>query len=180
MHDIHTPFPGLLLVRPDPERDAPFAFAWFKSPYGKETLLLMGNAEHAINVPTLEQEGDRIREFLQLEKTNKQLTWMIRYNDQTIGAVWIELVDSEHVASPAVHIMIGDKSYRGKGIGKTVIEEMIRYAKEILKANTLHSRYLVNNVGIAHLMQALGFIKDGQPYKDTGGLEFQNIMLDLS
>lgn len=43
---------------------------------------------------------------------------MIRANDKTLGTVWIELEPTEYLAVPAVHIMIGDIDYRGRGIGK--------------------------------------------------------------
>src|SRR5262245_20365468 len=145
MYDIQTSIDDLMLTRPNPKRDAPFALSWFEMPYGKETLLLMGNPEHKLSTPTLKKETDRIQEFLKLEKENKQLTWMIRYNDKTVGAVWLELHDTEHVKSPAFHIMIGDKNYRGKGFGRAVIQTMINYVKDILKADTLYSRHLVSN-----------------------------------
>ena len=178
MKDIKTPLNELILTRPDP--DALFALSWFEAPYGKETLILMGNPEHRINTPNLKEETDRVYEFLKLEKENKQLTWMIRYDDKTIGAVWLELDDTEHLKSPAFHIMIGDKNYRGKGFGRVIMQEMIDYTKNVLKAETLYSRHLVSNKGIAHLNESFGFIKDGKPYKDTDELEFQNIKLKFS
>jgi RimJ/RimL family protein N-acetyltransferase len=179
MHDIKTSVKDLVLTRPDPDRDASFALGWFESPYGKETLLLMGNTEVNLNTPSIEQETDRINDFLKLEKENKQLTWMIRYDDRTIGAVWLELQDTDHVKSPAFHIMIGDKNYRGKGFGKAIIQEMITYTKDTLKSTVLYSRYLTSNSGIAHVTKSFGFIDDGNPYRDNDGLEFQNIKRDL-
>jgi len=179
MKDILTQLEGLILVRPDPIRDAPFALSWFESSHGKETLLLMGNTENAIGVPTLSGETATLKEFIQLEKEHRQLTWMIRYNNKTIGAVWLELEDTKYVKSPAFHIMIGDKSYRGQGIGSAVIQEMIRYAQDTLKAKTLYSRHLTSNQAIAHLVASFGFANDGPAYIDDDGLEFQNIILTL-
>ncbi len=179
MTSPQTPLPRLTLVRPDPDRDAPFALGWFQSDYGKDTLLRMGNPAHKITAPTLEGETRTIREFLELEKSGQQLTWAIRYDNKTIGAVWLELVATPHLRAPAFHIMIGDPSYRGKGIGKIVMREMIRYARDVLKAKTLYSRHLTSNTAITHLNQSVGFVKDGTPYTDEDGLEFQNIKLDL-
>jgi RimJ/RimL family protein N-acetyltransferase len=139
----------------------------------------MGNPEHKIAIPTLKEEEERIQSFLKLEKENKQLTWMLRYDDTTIGAVWLELNDMEYVKSPAVHIMIGDRNYRGQGFGKVIMQEMINYAKNTLKAKVLYSRRLVTNERIAHLSESLGFVKDGEPYIDADGLEFQNIKLQF-
>lgn len=179
MHDIQTSTNGLLLTRPDPDRDAPFAFDWFESPHGKETLLLMGNSAHKIKAPSLNEETSRIHDFLRLEKENKQLTWTIRYDGKTIGAVWLELQDTDNVKAPAFHIMIGDKSYRGKGFGRAIMQEMITYTKDILKSKVLYSRHLTSNSGIAHLNDTFGFVTDGAPYKDSDGLEFQNVKLEF-
>lgn len=44
---------NLELLKPDIERDAPFALSWFVRPEGKDTLLRMGNAEHEIPEPSL-------------------------------------------------------------------------------------------------------------------------------
>lgn len=179
MKDIQTPIDGLALVRPDPSRDALFALSWFESPHGRETLILMGNPPYKITTPTLKEEIDRVHEFLKLEKEGKQLTWMIRYDNQTIGAVWLELQDTDNVKSPAFHIMIGDKSYRGKGFGRVIMQAMINYVKDTLKSKVLYSRHLTNNSGIAHLSDSLGFVNDGPPYKDSDELEFQNIKLEF-
>jgi RimJ/RimL family protein N-acetyltransferase len=179
MHDIRTSIENLTLTRPIPDRDASFALDWFESPYGKETLLLMGNVESKLRTPSIREETDRINNFLRLEKENKQLTWMIRYNNKTIGAVWLELQDTDYVKSPAFHIMIGDKSYRGKGFGKAIMQEMITHTKNILKSRVLYSRHLTSNLGIAHLNSAFGFMNDGEPYQDNDGLEFQNVKLEF-
>jgi RimJ/RimL family protein N-acetyltransferase len=179
MNDIQTSISGLTLIRPDADRDASFALSWFEPPHGKETLILMGNPEHKITTPTLKEETDRIHEFLKLKKENRQLTWMIRYDDKTIGAVWLGLSDTEYVKSPAFHIMIGAKSYRGRGFGRAIMQEMINYAKNILKTKNLYSRHLVSNEGITRLNKSLGFVKDGETYIDTDGLEFQNIRLEF-
>jgi len=60
--------PDLELVPPDPDRDAYFALAWFDSPYGKDTLLKMGNSESEIKKPSLEGEKKTLEEFIQLER----------------------------------------------------------------------------------------------------------------
>jgi RimJ/RimL family protein N-acetyltransferase len=180
MNTVQTSVHGLILAAPDVGRDAPFALSWFESPSGKETLLLMGNVEHEISIPSLKEEADRINDFLVLEKQHEQLTWMILYEDKTIGAVWLELEGTDHLNAPAVHIMIGDKDYRSRGFGKVIMQEMINYARNNLEAKVLYSRYLVSNEKIAHLTATLGFTKDGAMYKDGDGLEFQNITLTLS
>lgn len=99
---------------PDIERDASFAFDWFNKPEGKETLLSMGNAEHEIVVPTLEGERQTIKDFIDLEVNNKQITRMISVDNKTIGAVWIELIENHGIKPPSIRIIIGIRCKRDK------------------------------------------------------------------
>lgn len=168
----------LELVPPNPDRDAPFALAWFDSPHGKDTLLKMGNSESEIETPTLDGEKSTLEEFIQLERDNKQITRMIQLHGKTIGAVWIELEDTEYVKAPALHIMIGDPNSRGTGIGKKVMETMIHYAQTELQADLIYSRHLVSNHIISKLNSHLGFKNDGDSYAEKSGLVFQNVKLE--
>lgn len=167
------------MAEPDPERDAPFALNWFLAPEGKRTLLSMGNPEHSIKSPTLEGEKETIRSFLELEKSGKQLTWMMRIDDKTIGAAWIELEQHGTVRAPSIHLMIGDVAYRGRGIGKGVMHFMTDYARSVLGADYVYSRNLVNNKKIAHINKTLGLVNDGEPYSDEDGLVWQNTKMKL-
>jgi RimJ/RimL family protein N-acetyltransferase len=179
MRDLKTEIPSLMLVKPNPERDAPFAYGWFSSDDGKETLLLMGNAEKKIKPSSIESEMQTLNKFLQLEKDRKQITWMMRYGDKTIGAVWIELVDTPEVKAPAVHIMIGDKSYRGNGIGGKVIDQVVKFAKKDLKIDGLYSRHLSRNTAAKILLDSFGFINDGEAYYDKNDLLWQNVYMRI-
>ena len=173
---MKTSLDGLTLERPVPDRDAPFALSWFQASYGYDTLRLMGNAEHEIDTPSLEGEKETIREFLKLEKKGRQITWMLRYEDKTIGAAWIELKKNHGVVPPSVHIMIGDAPYRGRGIGQAALESMVAYAEQVLEAEAVYSRHLASNTVIASLGSGLGFVNDGDAYVDSNGLEWQNTM----
>lgn len=168
----------LELVLPNSDRDAPVALAWFDAPHGKDTLLKMGNTESEIETSTLEGETSTLEEFLQLERDNKQITRMIQLKGKTVGAVWIELQDTDYVKAPALHIMIGDPSSRGMGIGKLVMKTMINYAQKELYAKVVYGRHLVSNDVISKVNDYLGFEKDGDPYTDKSGFTFQNIKLE--
>ena len=180
MHKLATTVDGLELVAPIPERDAPFAVEWFSSPSGRETLLLMGNAPEDISPPTLKGETKTIEEFLQLEQEGKQLSWMIRYDDKTLGAAWIELTENHGVQPPSIHIMIGDKSYRGRGIGKATMQALIDYINNETHYGTIYTRHLKNNVVVEAMNRSLGFKNDGRPYIDENGLEWQKIIMHLT
>lgn len=171
--------PEVTLVSPDPQRDAPFAYNWFESEHGRETLLLMGNSEKEIGTTTLQQQTEVFENFLILEKQVKQLTWSIRYNNITIGVVWIELVDTFDLSSPAIHIMIGDKKYRRQGIGKMVFNEAIQYIIRNLRERHIYSRHLVTNSDVAGLLKSIGFRDDGDTYYDHNNLQWQNVCFDI-
>ena len=179
MSIVRISIDGLLLVDPDPIRDAPFALSWFKAPYGRETLLLMGNAEHEISVPSLTGEIQTLEKFIDLKERNEQLTWMLQVDNKTIGAAWIELVENHGVHSPSVHLMIGDKEYRGRGIGKATMAALIEHIKKNIKTSVIYSRHLKSNIVVSTMNQSLGFLNDGDSYIDENGLEWQNVKLAI-
>lgn len=178
MYSMKTTRPDIQLLPPDVQRDAPFAHSWLSSPEGKDTLLSMGNAESEIVPSTLEGEAETLRGFIMLEKNGKRITRMIIADGATIGAVWIELAESHGVSPPSVHIMIGDPSYRGKGIGRAVMHAAIAYTFEELGCVVVYSRHLVSNAAIDKLNKGLGFADDGEPYTDNNHLAWQNVKLE--
>ena len=178
MSDVTTVIPKLILTKPVPDRDAIFALGWFNSKDGRDTLLKMGNTPQEISTPSLEEERTTIAEFLTLESEGKQKTWMIRHGEVTIGAAWVDLIKNHGVNAPSIHLMIGNSSYRGKGIGRATMNAMITYLKN--NGNTIvYSRHLINNEVIDGLSRSLGFVTDGLAYIDENGLEWQNIRLSL-
>ncbi len=176
---MQTDNPSIRLLPPDIDRDVPFALSWFQRPEGHATLLSMGNAEHEIAPSTTESETAIIGEFIKFEKQQKQITRMIVVDDMTIGVVWIELEENHNVRPPSIHIMIGNPDYRGKGIGKSVMQAAINYIKNTLHLDTIYSRHLVDNIAVANLNESVGFEKDGLAYTDNNGLVWQNIKIDI-
>lgn len=176
---MYTNDPTISLLPPDIDRDMPFALSWFQRPEGHATLLSMGNAEHEIEPSTIESETAILREFIELEEQQKQITRMIIVDHMTIGVVWIELQENHSVQPPSIHIMIGNPDYRGKGIGKSVMQAAIDYIRNTLHLNTIYSRHLANNTAVANLNQSLGFEKVGSPYTDSNGLVWQSIKMNL-
>jgi RimJ/RimL family protein N-acetyltransferase len=180
MKNMQSNRPDIQLLVPDAERDASFALSWFERPEGHATLLSMGNAEDEIEPSTLEGEKATLREFLDLEKDNKQMTRMIVVDGKTIGAVWIELFENHGVKPPSIHIMIGNPEYRGKGIGASVMQSAVDYVKDVLHAPAIYTRHLASNTIVSNMNKGLGFVEDGEPYADENGLTWQPIKLELS
>lgn len=169
IHDLH-------LVQPDVERDAPIAVEWLSGKTGEETLLAMGMPPNKISEPSLEAEKERVQGFLQKDN---QLNWMIRFKDRIVGAVWVDLEHSSHIEAPSLHIMIGDTTVRGQGVGLETCVTVIQYLKREREAMAVFSRHLTSNKESAQLLLQAGFAKDGNPYKDEDGLEWQNLSKGL-
>jgi len=163
-------------VEPNIDRDAPFAFAWFDRPEGKQTLLSMGNAENEITSPTLEGEIETLKSFISMEAEGTQTTRMIRIDNKTVGAVWVEWSENHDVQPPSIHVLVGDPAYRGKGVGTAALKKAIEMVYEQKPSTNIYSRHLASNAPIANLMKGLGFIQDGGLYTDANGLQWQNIV----
>ncbi|MCA9344038.1 GNAT family N-acetyltransferase [Candidatus Saccharibacteria bacterium] len=171
---LETNNPHLKLIEPDIERDAANGIKWLEGDMGRTTLRLMGVADEHNKPTTLEAEKERVNDFLTRQD---QLNWMIEYQGKVVGSVWVDLEASDFLASPSVHIMIGDLDMRGKGVGLASVSTIIEY----LKSNgekTIYSRYVTTNEVSEHLLSKLGFEPLGEPYND-GDLLFQNVSLDL-
>ncbi|MBI1856836.1 GNAT family N-acetyltransferase [Candidatus Saccharibacteria bacterium] len=171
---LETNNPDLKLVEPDIERDALNGVKWLEGDMGRATLQLMGVADEHNKPTTLDEEKERVNDFLTRQD---QLNWMIEYRGKVVGSVWVDLEASDFLASPSVHVMIGDPDMRGKGVGLASVSSVIDYLKDGGE-KTVYSRYITTNIGSEHLLSKLGFENLGEPYSD-GDLLFQNMKLEL-
>jgi RimJ/RimL family protein N-acetyltransferase len=170
--ELHTNNPDIHLIEPDVERDAALGVQWFEGKLGRNTLSLMGVSD-ADNKPTsLEQEKERVKDFIE---NDSQLNWMISYEDKVVGSIWVDLKPSEYLQSPSVHIMIGNPEARGKGIGLSTTAAVVEHLQK-QGYTQVYSRYITNNEGSKNLLAKLGFHELGTPYTDEDNLEFQNVV----
>jgi len=169
-------FPKPELVAPNVERDAPLSLEWINGEEGRETLLKMGNTPDSISTTTLEAEQQRVRDFLE---SDSQRHWMIKAGEKVVGATWVDLEPSEYLPAPAVHIMIGDPSVRGQGVGPASVEAVINLLREEGEHEVLYSRHLMSNEPAARLLAKLGFEDYDELYQDADGLVWQNMRLRL-
>jgi hypothetical protein len=177
METLNTHFPDLELIQPDIERDAPISLEWLEGEMGRNTLRLMGNSDEQNKPSTLEAEKERVKGFLE---SNDQLTWMIKFHEKIVGTVWVNLNANEYLPEPSIHIMIGDPTCRGLGIGLNTIQSVIEYLRTDDRFETLYSRHLVNNKIADSLLSTVGFEDLGKEYQDADGLAWQNEKLNLS
>lgn len=170
---LDTDNPRVKLVYPDIERDAPLGVIWLEGETGRHTLKLMGVAD-ADNKPTdIVRERERVGNFIH---GPNQLNWMIEFDGQVVGYIWVDLTPNKYLNSPSVHIMIGDPHARGAGIGSVSVKAVIDYLSQA-GHKKIYSRYLLINTGSSKLLHGMGFQQDGPPYKDADNLEFQNVVL---
>lgn len=172
---LETPNPLVHLIEPDIERDAQLGVQWLEGEIGYNTLSLMGVAEKDNHESTLDKERERIKDFI--EKSD-QINWMIQLDEKVVGSIWVDLKPSHELPSPSVHIMIGDTTARGRGVGNASTKAVIDYLQK--QGNeAIFSRTLVKNSVAANLLRENGFEPLGGIYVDKDGLEWQNARLDL-
>lgn len=95
-------------------------------------------------------------------------------DDIPCGIANLYLQPYQKLAHHALFVIVVDEKHRGKGIGKKLILELFRIAKERFSLEFLHLEVYVGNPAI-HLYQKLGFevygvhpnfLKNGEQYVD--------------
>ena len=176
LKQIKTELSDLILVGPNILTDPEVAVPWLEGEAGRDTLRLMGSTEEHNKPSTINEEEQRVRSFV---TSTNQRTWMLNYQDKTVGAIWVDLKLSDYLSAPSIHLMIGDPKVRGFGIGRAAVLAVINLLSEEGTNKVLYSRHLVENLGSAKLLAKIGFTKAGDAYYDSDGLEFQNVLLKL-
>lgn len=170
--NLQTDNPDVFLVEPNIERDAALGVQWLDGELGRATLTSMGVADQDNDPTTMEQERERVKDFIERQD---QFNWMIEYQSKVVGSVWVDLEQVGNVPAPAIHIMIGDPEVRGKGVGFAASSKVIDHLQSLGFEN-IYSRHLTKNDGASTLLQSLGFTNLGASYSDDDGLEWQNLV----
>ena len=165
----------IVLIEPVIERDAQLGVIWLNGKPGRNTLELMGVQKKDIQKPSIEVERERIKKFI--EKDN-QLNWMIEFDGNVVGAVWVDLEPTDYLPCPAVHIMIGEPKARGHRVGTESIKLVVEYLKNH-GFEKLYSRILITNSVARSLLLDNGFKLYREQYSDYDGVEWQNVVVNL-
>jgi RimJ/RimL family protein N-acetyltransferase len=173
---LATGLPQLALVRPNIDTDPADGVRWLDGPAGRDTLRRMGNTDAQNQPSTLEAERQRVMGFI---VSSEQIVWMLRHEGQTVGAIWIDLLATEYLPAPSIHIMIGDPAMRQRGIGLATFTTLINQLRAESQSEFLYSRHLLHNQPIAKLFDRLGFVPEGAEYSDADGLRWQNVKRPL-
>lgn len=177
MPPIKTTHSKLTLVSPNIQRDAPISVRWLQGKTGRNTLRSMGVPEAHITAPTLDSEKQRLADLLD---ASKHLTWMLQYDGAIVGVIWLDLTPSEHLPAPALNIMIGDPSMRGRGIGAAATHAIIQHLASNTTYTHLYARHLADNHASKALLKRHDFTKIGDIYTDNDKLKWQNVQLKLN
>jgi RimJ/RimL family protein N-acetyltransferase len=174
---LTTDQPGIRLISPDVERDAPLAVAALAGPEGRHTLKMMGQTDAKNHAPTLVEERERIQHFVDGQG---QYNWMIEYEGHVVGTVWVDLEPASEIKAPALAIMIAAPMARGRGAGLSTLRAVMAFLRQEGHAR-LYARHLVENGASAAMLTKLGFVADGPAYVGAkDGLQWQNVVCEAT
>lgn len=93
-------------------------------------------------------------ERLKTKTTTK--AWIIRFNEKPVGVVSLSNINLEEKTAEW-GFYIAEESVRGKGIGSTVLYQLLEYAFGTLHLRTMSTLVLENNPIALHLYKKFGF-----------------------
>lgn len=104
---------------------------------------------------------EEIKNFIKEQKDNPNCLFVgifVNENDKHIGNIKLEPIDFKR-GKATFGILIGDKNYWGKGIGKEAMNLIIDYAFDNLNLKEINLGVAINHVGAIKLYEKLGFVK---------------------
>lgn len=125
-----------------------FALNWYRD--GETLMLVDGNSE-----PYDIEKLNRMYSYL--DKHGELYYIEIKINDEYI------LVGDVAFSKTDMPIVIGDKEYRGKGIGKKVVAKLVEHGKELGYGELFIKEIYSYNIGSQKLFESVGFRK----YRET-------------
>ena len=129
-------------------------------------------------IPASELEHSKWFENKSLDKSSK--TFMIDYQSKTIGVIGFNYIDfiNRHAE---VFIFIGDSTFRGQGIGKKALLEMIDFSFHKMDLRLLYLKVFSYNINAIKLYEKLGFVQTGKipKYKFLDGSYHDLVIMSL-
>lgn len=111
---------------------------------------------HLIHAGELPSDEDRLAWFESLSKRTDYLIWGIDYGGQHIGVCGLKCIANKQAEYWGY---IGEKAFRGKGLGKKLMKEVINKALE-LGLETVWLRVRKYNPRAINLYKIIGFVID--------------------
>lgn len=133
--------------------DIPVINAWRSS---KELIEHLGAPFRFIN---REIDLKWFENYMQNRSTNIRCS-ILDEEEKVIGLVSLTNIDRINQAA-IFHIMIGDRSQRGKGVGSFATKEILRHAFYDMNLNRVELSVLEKNERAIRLYEKIGFKKEG-------------------
>jgi RimJ/RimL family protein N-acetyltransferase len=115
---------------------------------------------------TQEMEENWYKRALDADSNHVHFAICLDKNDTAIGFAHLTKIDwISRVAY--VGILIGDLDYRGKGVGKSILAELIEVARSTLNLRKLCAEIIGSNAASLHLFSEAGFTKEGSLKKQV-------------
>lgn len=93
-------------------------------------------------------------------KNNLILAIVDKQTDKHIGNISLQDIDQIN-RSAELAIIIGDKNYWGRGVGKEAVNLIVRHGFKSINLNRIYCGTADNNVGMQKIAEACGFKKEG-------------------
>lgn len=136
------------------KKDMPTVNKWRNEP---ELISRLGATYRYINPVVDEKWFDSY-----MASRNSAVRCAIVDDEQDLILGMISLVSIDHLNQTGeLHLMIGEKENRGKGIGTFAINEMLHHAFCNYNLNRIELTVLEDNIPAQHLYEKVGFVREG-------------------
>ncbi len=105
-------------------------------------------------------------------KADNRFDGVILYNDIPVGLIGLLSIDN-NVKKAEVYFMLGDDSFKGKGVATEALKLMIEKAFKDFNLNKLYAFTETENIAAQRLMEKTGFKKEGLHVDDILNKERQ-------
>lgn len=102
-----------------------------------------------------------------IKDSNKEdstsLIYKVRHQktNQVIGHISLSNIDRDNKSARIARVLVGDRTYRGQGIGESMIAEVLKVAFTELKLHRVSLGVFDFNTAAIACYQKAGFVKDG-------------------
>lgn len=109
--------------------------------------------------PNTKEKQKQYLERISASSSDMQLAVVYKSNDKLIGTVGLHGIDAIN-RNADISVIIGDKSYWGKGVAKEAVGLLIRHAFEMLNLHKLTAGFISGNTASEKLFKFFGFKKE--------------------
>ena len=138
----------MIKLMPHLEEDIPLRVQWLNNEKYSHFVVDKPNRKTTIQ--------DQKQWFVKYKKDPKKIFFTIYDDSVAIGLVGLSNIDKKH-GQADLFIMIGDDRYRGRGIGKIVMEQIIDYAFNKLNLSQINAEVKNDNIPALSLNKSCGF-----------------------